>query len=127
MKKSGPKTADQRAFELLCDVLLPDELRQLVEHHRLDVPSPGYPNRVYRIPRGNRGGRFVWVYENGVHIMWICLQSSVPVPDDDMVLIHRTMILGDEEDYLSRANCFSVGDITDPIIEALVRLAPPLD
>jgi hypothetical protein len=115
--------ADRQALALVREVLSADEFAQLRWRRRLDVPSPNNPERIYRIPR--RGG-FVWVFERGVHVMWVCVQPTEPLPEDDVVLMHRTMIQADEEHYLASSNCFLIGEGGDAIIQALARQIPVL-
>jgi hypothetical protein len=95
--------AERRAEELLQSQLTPDEYHQLTTQGYLRVPSPRYPNRVYLIPR-YRG--LVRVYEQGRSVMRLCVGPVEPVPDADVVLMHKLMIQGNEEEYLKTANVF---------------------
>jgi hypothetical protein len=93
--------AKRRASELLSVVLTPEQYSQLIQHGYIDIPSPSYPERVYRVPKAP--GR-VQVREKGRVAMWLCLQPYDWVPDADVVVIHKLMIEADEETYLQKAN-----------------------
>jgi hypothetical protein len=95
--------AERRAEALLQEILTPEEYGQLVKRGYLEVRSPRWPQRTYRIPR--RQGQ-VHVYERGVPIMALCVQSLEPIPDADAVLMHKLMIEGNEQEYLRTANRF---------------------
>jgi len=95
--------AEQKAEHLLQSQLTPEEYHQLVTLNYLRVQSPLVPYRVYLIPR-NRG--LVRVYEQGRSVMRLCVGPVEPVPDADVVLMHKLMIEGNEEEYLRTANVF---------------------
>jgi hypothetical protein len=101
--------ADRRAAQLLREQLSTVEYQQLMRHGYLEVASPGFPARVYRIP--GRGG-LVRVLEQGKPVMDLCLQPVEPLPDGDVILMHKLMILGSEQEYLDRANHFAPGIIS---------------
>lgn len=93
--------ARERANELLASVIGRETVRSLAVSGYLDVPSPNHPNRIYRIPavRGQ-----VEVIEDGQTIMKLCVVPSVPLPEGDLVLMHKLFIEADEEYYLDVAN-----------------------
>lgn len=93
--------ANIQADKLLTDILTNDEYYQLRRRGYLEVFSPSNPNRIYRIPR-NRGR--VEVIESGKSVMVLCVQPTSLVPDDDVILMHKLMIEGNEQEYLSLAN-----------------------
>jgi hypothetical protein len=96
---------------LLRDILTPRELRQLFWRNYIEIPSKLKPQRVYRVPRTNS---YVQVRENGHTVMWLCLQPVEQLPDDDVVVMHKLMIEGQEEVYLQTANKFRYfGTFTD--------------
>ena len=95
--------SEQRAEVLLKDVLTVGQLHQLRRRGYLDVPSPSRPNRTYRIPRSRDQVR---VYEEGRLIERLCVQAVEPVPTGDVVLMHKLMIEGNEQEYLRIANHF---------------------
>jgi hypothetical protein len=95
--------ADERAEALLRDLLDAREYRQLSRQGYLEVDSPGYEQRVYRIPRD---GGLVRVFEHGIEVCDLCLRPAVPLPGKDVVALHKLMILGSEQAYLARANHF---------------------
>lgn len=98
--------AERRAESLLQEVLDPDQARDLEHRGYLEVPSPSRQGRIYRVPRG-RG--MVSVYEDGRAVMSLCVQPVEWIPGADVVLMHKLMIEGNEEDYLKTANQFEPG------------------
>ncbi|HLI05348.1 MAG TPA: hypothetical protein VKV40_02135 [Ktedonobacteraceae bacterium] len=94
-------SADRRARQLLREVLTQEEYRQLIQQGYIDIPSPGYPQRVYRVPHTPG---FVDVIENKKLQERLCLQPLDRVPNADFVVIHKLMIEADEETYLQKAN-----------------------
>ena len=97
----GWSPAERRAAGLLRDILTPEQVRQLLWHGYLEIPSPTEPRRVYRVPR-SKG--YVQVIENGRATMRLCLQPVESLPDADVVVLHKLMIEANEETYLQKAN-----------------------
>ncbi|GAC1447605.1 MAG: hypothetical protein PVSMB4_03370 [Ktedonobacterales bacterium] len=95
--------AERRATSLLREMLSPEEFRQLLWMGYVDVPSPSYGARTYRVPR-TRG--YVQVLEGGRAVMRLCLQPTERIPDADIVLLHKLMIEANEAQYLDKANKF---------------------
>ena len=93
--------AEERSNALLRDLLSEQEYQQLMRHGYLDVPSPSHEERVYRIPRN--AGR-VRVYVGGRALVELCVQPVVPLPANDVIVLHKLMIEGNEQGYLARAN-----------------------
>jgi len=102
-------SAEGRARALLREMLSESEYQQLTKFGYLEVISPGYDQRIYRIPGA---GGLVRVYERGTAIMELCLQPSEPLPDGDVVVLHKLMIQGNEQEYLAKANHFAPGIIS---------------
>ena len=98
--------AEERAETLLRELLSEAEYRQLARDGYLEVPSPAYPGRTYRVPRG--WGQ-VQVFEGGRPLMALCVQPAAPLPVGDLVLLHKLLIEGDEAAYLRVANRFAPG------------------
>jgi hypothetical protein len=98
---AADRLAAARADELLRDMLTAQEYEQLVKSDYLDVPSPGYPHRFYRIPA--RYGR-VQLFEQGKAVCELCVVSTEALPHADVIVMHRLLIQGSEETYLSTAN-----------------------
>lgn len=98
--------AEKRAESLLLEMLGPEQARGLDQRGYLEIASPNRPNRIYRVPRG-RG--MVSVYEDGRAVMSLCVQPVEWIPGADVVLMHKLMIEGNEEDYLKIANQFEPG------------------
>jgi hypothetical protein len=103
-RRSDRGAAEGRPGALLRDLLTEDERRQLERDGYLGVPSPSRPGRTYRVPR--RRGQ-VRVYEGGALVLALCVEPAERLPDGDMVLLHKLMIEGDEEEYLRVANHFT--------------------
>ena len=99
------RVATRRAHDLLMSLLTYEEFAQLITHDYLEVRSPSDPRRVYRIPA--HGGQ-VTVYEDGRAKLRLCVLPLRPMPDDDVVAMHKLMIEGNEREYLARANKFPV-------------------
>lgn len=93
--------AEERSSALLRDLLDEQEYQQLMQHGYLDIASPSHEERVYRIPR--HAGR-VRVYEDGRALVELCIQPVVPLPANDVIVLHKLMIQGNEQGYLARAN-----------------------
>jgi hypothetical protein len=101
--------AENRARVLLREMLSPNEYQQLVKYGYVEIASPGFEQRVYRIPGG---GGLVKVFDRGCAVMELCLQPTEPLPDGDVVVMHKLMIQGNESEYLQRANHFAPGIIS---------------
>ena len=95
--------AQERSTLLLKEVLEKSEYEQLTQRGYLDINSPTNPQRIYRI---RRNGGLVSVYEHGKAIQEVCVQSTEPLPRDDVVLLHKLMIQANEQEYLAKANQF---------------------
>ena len=98
--------ATRRARALLRAVLTEREYRHLARWGYLEVNSPTNQQRVYRIPGA---GGLVRVYDRGTAVMDLCLQPAEPLPEGDVVVLHKLMIEGNEQEYLARANHFAPG------------------
>jgi len=95
------REAQERAEALLRIVLTETEYAQLGERGYLEVRSPSQPKRTYRVPQGP--GR-VAVHEGGVEVESLCVAPVEWLPSGDIVLAHKLMIEGNEQEYLRRAN-----------------------
>lgn len=102
-------SAESRAKALLREMLSEGQYQQLIKFGYLEVQSPTIDNRVYRIPGS---GGLVKVYERGCAVMELCLQPAEPLPDGDVVVMHKLMIEANEEEYLQKANHFAPGIIS---------------
>jgi len=102
-------SAEGRAKALLREMLSDSQYQQLLKFGYLEVTSPSIDNRVYRIPGA---GGLVKVYERGCAVMELCLQPAEPLPDSDVVVMHKLMIEGNEQEYLQKANHFAPGIIS---------------
>jgi hypothetical protein len=114
-RRSEWREAQERADALLRHVLGEESYRLLDRRGYLDVTSPSRPRRIYRIPRHH--GQ-VKVYEGGVPVMALCVQSVEPIPDGDAVLMHKLMIEGNEAEYLKVANRF------EPTLYGFIAIRP---
>lgn len=95
------REAHERAETLLKEMLTAEEYVQLGERGYLDVPSPSEPKWTYRVP--HKAGR-VSIVQDGVEIESLCVSPAESLPPGDVVLVHKLMIEGDEQEYLRRAN-----------------------
>jgi hypothetical protein len=102
-------SAESRAKVLLRDMLSENQYQQLNKFGYLEVVSPTIDSRVYRIPGS---GGLVKVYERGCAVMELCLQPAEPLPDGDVVVMHKLMIEANEQEYLQKANHFAPGIIS---------------
>ena len=102
-------TAESRAKALLREMLTENQYQQLIKFGYLEVPSPSIEYRVYRIPGS---GGLVKVFERGSAVMELCLQPAEPLPDGDVVVMHKLMIEANEQEYLQKANHFAPGIIS---------------
>ncbi len=93
------------AEQLLMEMLSPEDYQQLARRGYIEVRSPNVPDRLYRVPKYR--GR-IHVYEAGRPVMSLCVQPVQLLPDADVVLIHKLMIEGNEQEYLRIANRFDV-------------------
>ncbi len=92
------------AEALLRDVLDEREYRQLTNRGYVDVRSPTNTQRIYRIPA--QVG-LVRMYEHGVAVLELCVQSVESLPSADVIAMHKLMIQGDEQQYLGCARRFA--------------------
>jgi hypothetical protein len=102
-------SAESRAKALLREILSDMQYQQLMKCGYLEVLSPTIDERVYRIPGS---GGLVKVFERGCPVMELCLQPAEPLPDGDVIVMHKLMIEANEEEYLSKANHFAPGIIS---------------
>ncbi len=93
--------AEARALVFMREILSEDDIEQLMCSGYVAVRSPSLTNRVYRIPAQTGP---VAVYESGKLVMWLCVQPLERLPAADVVVMHKLMIEGCEEEYLRRAN-----------------------
>jgi len=98
--------ADEQAKTLLRELLSEKQYLQLRKFGYLEVVSPSIDQRIYRIPAD---GGMVQVYECGHAIIELCLQPAEPLPESDVVLMHKLMIEANEQEYLQKANHFAPG------------------
>jgi len=95
------REAEERADQVVRSVLTEDEYEKYRRNGFLDVPSPTFPQRVYRVPCGPGT---VMVLEGGQCIARLCVYSVEPIPERESVVVHKLMIEGNEQDYLRTAN-----------------------
>jgi hypothetical protein len=106
LRRWWPIPSQQRAEALLRELLTDSELGQLRETGFLEIASPSRPDRVYRVPRGPDQ---VLVLERGHVIERLCVQPAESgLPEADVLVMHKLLILSDEEAYLRTANHFPV-------------------
>lgn len=93
-------TPSDRAEALLRGVLDEAEYQQLTKCGYFDLRSPSEVERIYRIPRYCG---LVRMYEHGVAVRELCVQSVEPLPTADILVMHKIMIQGNEQEYLACA------------------------
>jgi hypothetical protein len=91
----------RRAEALLQRLLSDDERGQMQRDGFLEVRSPSVVGRRYRIPRR---GAPVAVLEPDGRIQYLCLQPATPVAQQELVVVHKLLLEGAEDEYWRRAN-----------------------
>jgi hypothetical protein len=95
------REAEARAELLVRSILTEEEYETLQRNGYLDIPSPHFPHRTYRVPCGTGT---VSVMEQGRCVGRLCVYSTQPIPERETVVVHKLMIEGNEQDYLRQAN-----------------------
>jgi hypothetical protein len=95
--------SEGRASALLRQSLSDEEWQQMERTGYLSVLSPSVPGRVYRVPTHMDQ---VEVHESGRLRGRLCVQPATWLPASDVVLMHKLMIEGNEEEYLRTANYY---------------------
>jgi hypothetical protein len=93
--------AARRADLLVREVLSAAELAELDERGYLEVPSRTWPARRYRVPAWPG---WVIVVEDGRAVSWLCLRPTRALPPRELVVVHKLMLEGAEQEYLRLAN-----------------------
>ncbi|MGH2502747.1 MAG: hypothetical protein ACRDID_09565, partial [Ktedonobacterales bacterium] len=93
--------AEERCKALLHELLNEREYQQLMQRGYVEVASPSRASRVYRIPSFD--GR-VCMYEHGRPLVELCVRPEVALPRNDVIVLHKLMIQGNEQGYLAQAN-----------------------
>ena len=99
-RRNERRLANLRAERLLAALLSDAEYIQYRRHWYVDVPSPYYTGRVYRIPR-KPGPVTVW--EHGVAVRCLRTWPEERLPDAALVLARKLQLEGDEARYLRAA------------------------
>jgi len=109
-------TRQARAWQLACErpdrlaasLLTADQRAQLAREGYFEVRSPSTPTRTYQVRRPPARVR---VYEDGRQVDSLCVQITPsihgpggPLPDGDVIVMHKLMIEGNEREYLRIAN-----------------------
>lgn len=94
------RSAEARSKEMLSELLSQQENDQLHRLGFLEIKSGRRPGRVYRVPR--RPG-LIGVYDHGRLAHRLCVGAVDSLPSGDVVLLHKLMIEGDEDNYLNTA------------------------
>ncbi len=102
-------SAEFRARQLMRETLTPSEYQQATRFGYVDFFQPVAAARDVSRAGGRRPGEGL---RYGAIVMELCLQPAEPLPDGDIVVLHKLMILGNESDYLQRANRFAPGIIS---------------
>jgi hypothetical protein len=95
------RRASRRAEDLVRHVLSDREYAQLRRESFLEVRSRRVPGRRYRIPAG---GSPVAALEPDGRLLYLCLQPALPVPRQELLVIQKLLLEGDEDEFWRRAN-----------------------
>lgn len=95
------RAAEARARALLCELLPPEQAARVLARGYLDLPSPHYPRRRYRVFRGARPTQ---LFEDGRLVGGICLVPRHYLPPTDCLILEKLLIEADEEAYLRQGN-----------------------
>jgi hypothetical protein len=101
----GPDAAEQdaawrRAESLLSDSLTPEQYAGYRARGYVEVPSPSFPERSYRVD----GWRPVGVYQRGQFVGAVCIRPREHIPGPDILLARKLMIEGAEPEFLKAGN-----------------------
>ena len=101
----GPDAAEQdaawrRAESLLSDSLTPDQYTGYRARGYVEVSSPSFPGRSYRVD----GWRPVAVYEHGQFVGAVCIRPREHISGPDILLARKLMIEGAEQEFLRAGN-----------------------
>ena len=100
-RRLAERRARRHAEDLVRQVLSDGEYAQLRREGFLEVRSRRVPGRAYRIPAG---GSPVAALEPDGRLVYLCLQPALPVPPQELVLIQKLLLEGDEDAFWQRAN-----------------------
>src|SRR5689334_10256872 len=100
------------------ELLSTAECEQVRRCSYLDVASREEATTIYRVPYGMG---LVRVYKGDQAVEDLCLQSTVPLPPGDLIVLHKLLIEADEREYLARANHFPVLPIPALSFEQILR------
>jgi hypothetical protein len=109
------ETPDERAADLLCQVMGEARFRQFQVQGYLDLPSRRKTGRTYRLDtQGNL------LYREAGETSFnttLCVQATETVPRDDLVAMRYLLVTADEDRLLEVANAFTFG--LTPLLRAL--------
>ncbi len=95
------RQASRRAEALVRHVLSDREYAQLRRDGFIEVRSRRTPGRAYRIPAG---GSPAAALEPDGRVVYLCLQPAQPVPRQELLVIQKLLLEGDEDEFWRRAN-----------------------
>ena len=95
------RRARRRAEDLVRHVLSDREYAQLCREGFIEVRSRRVTGRRYRIPAG---GSPVAALEPDGRLVYLCLQPVLPVPRQELLVIQKLLLEGDEDAFWQRAN-----------------------
>lgn len=102
-----------RRSERLLDRMLSSKQRKYWHRNRyIDVRSPAYPERLYRIPEYGK----VLCFDSGKLTKRLCIYSIDRLPLADKILSLKVMIESDEQEFLRIAIPHSVGPYTNGVM-----------
>ena len=95
------RRARRRAEDLVRHMLSDGEYAQLCREGFIELRSRRVPGRRYRIPAG---GSPVAALEPDGRLVYLCLQPVLPVPRQELLVIQKLLLEGDEDAFWQRAN-----------------------
>jgi len=102
----GHQESEESAERLLRTVLGDAKYEDFIRLGYIEIPSRTHPGRVYMI-RSWPGK--VTIVEGGQPTAVLCAQPIIDVPMADLLVLHKLMIEGNEDEYLRTANQSDIG------------------
>jgi len=100
------KAADEKALELLKNVLSPSEMEGLIKNGHVKIPSVQDPDVIYLVKRSPH--ERIDVYKGDKLKERLCVVFKEPLPSDDILLTKIFMAKYNERDMLEVANHFPI-------------------
>ena len=117
--------AVKRAEQLLDRLLTSKQRRYWHRNRYVDIRSPAYPNRLYRIPAHGQ----IMCFDSGKLTKRLCIYSLDRIPLADKIVALKVMIESDEQEFLKIAiphPIREVGRDTQTNMVILTNVMPPV-